>query len=167
MSDALNPVRFVPVDTGPKYPRQRLLADVPIRHMVRLSERHAAFVVMRAVGPLRWLVHVNGWTEMCETTVGRLSTETVFDHGPVEKIAPNVNGGWDFILESQPVVPATVLLGSLAPLDVVRFPDHQIGVLLHRVATCDLFVKVGDAYRDSDRNTLVTLLGSIRFGGVA
>jgi len=162
MSDALNPVRFVPVE--PSYPRQRLLAEVPIRHMVRLSERHAAFVVMRAVGPLRWLVHVNGSTEMCDTTVGRLSAETVFDYGPVERIEAFEDVSWAFV-SSQPPAPATVLLGSLAPLDVVRFPDHQIGVILHRVATGDLFVKVGDVYRDSDRNTLVTLIGSIRFGG--
>jgi len=156
-NDAADPVRFVPVE--PSYPRQRLLAEVPEGHMVH-CETDERLVVTRKGELCSTLLYSSGKHVLWR------NSRTVTDHGPVEGMFPHAAGGWRFTLAQTPV-PETVLLGSLAPLDVVRFPNHQIGVILYRQATGALFVKVGDAYRDSDRNTLVTLLGSIRFGGVA
>lgn len=74
MSDALNPVRFVPVE--PTYPRKRLLSEVPVGHMVH-CENDERFVVTnkgKDFAPL-----------FCSSGVRRPwpTDHVVTDHGPV------------------------------------------------------------------------------------
>jgi len=159
-SDAADPVRFVPVDTGPTYPRQRLLAEVPVGHMVNCVNFAPCVVTYKGADLITLLVPDGQFVMWKESQV-------VMDYGPVEDVFAHAAGGWQFTL-AQPPAPATVRLANLNWLDVFSYGNGKtIAVVFARHGNGKTIIGVDGMVDTMPDDLSVTLLGSLKFGGVA
>jgi hypothetical protein len=134
MSDAMNnaadPVRFVRTEAVPTYPRKNIrLGDVPVGHWVEFASVN--YVVAYKGDDFCSLLasSVNQVPVRVRATSPSHPAHVVTDYGPVEKITPDGEGGWRFTT-STPPSPPTVRLGDVDMLQVVRFPEGEVGVVL-------------------------------------
>jgi len=167
MSEQTNPdpVRFVPVE--PRYPRTRLLADVPEGHMVENldPDRSVPCVVIQRLDAISRVLTVYAETKEYDTSKGEPATQMVMDHGPVEGMFPRAEGGWRFPLVKQPAL-ATVRLANLNPLDVFSYNNgKKIAVVFTPLGNGRTIVGVDGMADTLSDNLVVTLLGSLKFGG--
>lgn len=162
MDKAADPVRFVPTEAVPTYPRKNIrLGDVPVGHLVEFANT-LQYVWNHKRGPE--LITLLDYT--ANVGIPWPKGHVVTDHGPVEKIAPDGKGGWDHTM-SPPATAPTVKLIDAKSLQVVRFTDGNVGVRLawSEEASGGVLVVFVDRERWMPSNALVTVIGSIQIGG--
>lgn len=171
IESSISPVRFVPTEAVSAYPRKNIrLGDVPVGHVVQCGG-YARYVVT-------WWDRSKDEVPLLTARWGILFSrggDIVTDHGPVDQLINNGKGGWDHSMSPPPPAP-TMQLKDAGMMQVVRFPDGEVGVRLvgpteHKplsaghTPTPGVLVAFAVGLRRVFGDERVTPLGSIQIGG--